>query len=292
MVLSIFKGKEKTSPIIPEKPQVLSIWAPAGHNTAKFSLEVGKEMALYTSVVIAELPCLGIPRLGFISDIIERENCTEAALQELEKKGEINLSQLHLKSDRLAILPASVYATPDYPLIDRLSLETLIDFPVKTVNAAREQGYSTILFECQGQITSPMTFFALKNSDYIFLLISDVDELAFTLINLKRLVHVFKFPLERFCIVGELDPLILDELAVLKDDEGKALGHLVVIAPQPNLVIEILWPGGTQQKQGIKASKAFRFFSKNVPALSHQPKKQLTPDRNEQLRPELTKIRL
>lgn len=289
-MLNLFKRKENDTTTVPYKPQVLAIWSPAGLNTAKFSLQVGQEIARYTSVVIAELPCLGIPRLGFISDIMDRDNCTETALQELEKKGEINLSQLHLKSENLAILPASVYATPDYPLIDRLSLETLIGFPGKLINAARQQGYNSILFECQGQLTSPMTFFALKNSDYIFLLVTDADDLAFTLINIKRLVHIFKFPLEKFCLVGELDPLILADIAELRDDEGQALGHLAIIGQRTNQVVEALWPGITHQAHGLKTVKGSRFFGKNISVTERQLKEEKYLD--EQVKPELQKIRL
>jgi len=260
-VLNPFKRKEEVSQPIPRKAQTISVWSPAGRNTARFSLEIGEWLATITTAAIAELPCLGIPRLGFVCDILERERCTEAALQELERKGQLELSQLHLKSENLGLLPASVFATPDCPLINRLTVETLIDFPVKFINSARQQGYSTIIFECQGQVTSPMTFFALKNSDLVLLVIVDPDDLAFTLINVKRLVQVFKFPVNKFCLVGDLDPLELAELATVKDDEGIALGHLAVIAPKPEQVVEKICPGTREARPRSKNTKGWSIFT-------------------------------
>lgn len=292
-MLNLFKRKEDVMVCTPNKPQVITVWSPAGGNTANFSLQIGQDLASYTSVAIVELPCLGIPRLGIVSDIMDREKCTELALQEFEKKGEIDLSQLHHKADNLALLPASVYATPDYLLNERLSLETLIDFPAKFINTARQQGYNTILFECQGQLTSPMTFFALKNADYIFLVVPEADDLAFTLINVKRLIQVFRFPLEKFCLVGEMDPLTLTDLAVVKDEEGKTIGHLAVIAPQTSQVAELLWPGITRHRPEAKKTSAMRLFGRTSPvAEKHAKEKDIDSTEDEELTSAARKIRL
>ena len=230
-------------------PKVLAVWSPAGSNTARFSLELGQEIALYTTVALAELSCQGIPRLGFISDVTEREKCAETALLELEKTGYLSLSQLIVRSDRLALLPASVYASPDYPVINRISLQTLMDYPVKFSNTARKLGYSTILFECQGQITSPMTFFALKNADLVLLVVRDLDDLAFTLLNVRSLLQLLKAPLQKFCLVGDLDSLALADINYLRDEEGNVLGDLTVIRPSPGEVAELLWPQEGRQVQ-------------------------------------------
>ena len=183
----------------------------------------------HTTVAIAEMPCQGIPRLGFISETMERERCVENALQELEKTGYLTLSQLCKKSDNLALLAASVYATPDYPLINRLSLSTLMDYPVKFIHTARQLGYQTILFECQGQLTTPMTFFALKNADYLFITVPKMADLAFTIINIKHLVQTFKMSSGQIFLVGDIDPLSLKDLAVVIDDEGGTLETLTII---------------------------------------------------------------
>lgn len=214
------------------KPLVLTIWSPSGLNTAKFSLDLGKEISRSDKAVIAETCCLGIPRLGFCSGILDRLKCLETALQEFEKTGELNLAQLHSVSHNLDLLPASAFACPDYPLLARLSLETLISYPAKFVDAAKQHGYKVIIFEAQGQITSPMTFFALKNSNYIFLA-ANAEDLGFTLINIKRLVQVFNFPLEKFSLMGNQDLLEMSEITVIHDEDGKTVGRIRVIAQKP-----------------------------------------------------------
>lgn len=220
----------------------LAIWSPVGSNTAKFSLELGQEIARHTSVAITELPCQGIPRLGFISEIVEREKCVENALQELEKTGYLSLNQLKVVSERLALLTASVYASPDYPLINRLSLQTLMDYPVKFRNTARQLGYNVTLFECQGQLTSPMTFFALKCADIVLVVVQQIADLAFVIINIKHLVQTFKFPSAKIFLVGDVDPLSLNDLIMLKDEEGDSLGNLTIIRQQAAEVLQLLTP--------------------------------------------------
>jgi len=261
-VLDLFKKREVHEEASSPQPQVIAVWSPAGQNTAKISLELAKELAGQTGVALIELPCLGIPRLGFTSDLLDREKCTETLLQELEKKGEIDMSRFHVQAGNLAILPANVYATPDYPLLERLSLETLTSFPQKVISSARQHGYTIIIFECQGQLTSPLTFFALKNAQRILLVVKEPEDLAFTLINVKRLVQAFKFPLECFYLMGDLDPLVLAEIAVMKDDEGLVHGRLALLPPHPGQVAEIFCPGLVKAK-GRKRSR-FPFFGKGA----------------------------
>lgn len=242
--------KSKSRLIIPER--VITFWSPTGSDTSEFCLEVGQELARHTTVAIAEMPCQGIPRLGFISETMERERCVENALQELEKTGYLTLSQLCKKSDNLALLAASVYATPDYPLINRLSLSTLMDYPVKFIHTARQLGYQTILFECQGQLTTPMTFFALKNADYLFITVPKMADLAFTIINIKHLVQTFKMSSGQIFLVGDIDPLSLKDLAVVIDDEGGTLETLTIIRQQKTEVIKHLLQHKERYQPGLR----------------------------------------
>lgn len=203
---------------------VIAVWSPYGADTANFSNNLAQEISKYSYTALIEPPCLGIPRLAVACDIKDRDNHAEAVISEYEKTGRINFELFTKKNSTLAILPAGYYAVPDYPIAARVELETLIEFPTQVINAARNNGYPQVIFECQGQLTHPMTFFAIKNADYVLVPINDPTELAFALINFKRLLHVYKYSADKFKIVTSLEPDYLAEVLYIKDDEGHSLG--------------------------------------------------------------------
>ena len=209
--------------------KVMAVWTPGGSNTAKFSYGLSREFSQLINVILVELPCLGIPRLGFAVDIMDRENHTEAAISELEKKGELSFAYIHKQGGTLSVLPSSVFAMPDLPLTQKVELKTLTDFPGHFSKKARQQGYGLAIFECQGQLTNPMTFFAVKNADVVLMPVNEPWEIAFSLINIKRLVQAFKFEPDKFIAVSRENVETLSEVMVVKDDVGGEISRIKVL---------------------------------------------------------------
>jgi pilus assembly protein CpaF len=210
-------------------PQVIAVWSPEGNNTAQFSLDLARRLSGQKRVLLAELPCLGIPRLSFAANIMERDNHTEAAIIEFGKNAELTLNQLIKEDKRLALLASGVYAVPDYPVTLKVEMETLVEFPTALIQKAAKLGYEVIVLECQGQLTSPMTFIALKLAGTVLIRVDEVVGMAFSLVNIKRLIQFFKYPPEKFKVVSKIKAAELAEVMVIKDEEGRIMVSLEVL---------------------------------------------------------------
>lgn len=191
MPLLLFKPKENKKLFFQE--QTIVIWNPGGNNTSKISWFIAKEIAKSTTVALAELPCLGIPRLANEADIMHRTNHADTAILEYERKGCPPMDFWHKIQDNLAVLPANPYALPDHPVVHKVfSPETLQTFPRFFTNEARKSGYRVIIFDCQGLLVSPMTFFALQQAQKIILAVDSPADIAWALINKERLTDTYR----------------------------------------------------------------------------------------------------
>lgn len=182
-------------------PQIIAMWNPGGNNTANITARLGRELSQHTTVFIAELPCLGIPRLFFQYQNIDREINIDNLIVEYERQGEINLRSIEINDD-LFVLPANPNIMPDYPSSDKVEkIDTLLDFPIILTNKVRQKGISIILFECQGQLTNPMTFQAIKQADKVITTINNPADLGWTKVNLKRLSETYYFDYRKFKVI-------------------------------------------------------------------------------------------
>jgi hypothetical protein len=186
-------------------PQAVVIWGPGGNNSAKISWPLAKEISKHTKVALVELPCSGIPRLTYEADILDRSNHTEAAILEYERKGSSPMSFCHKIEDNLAILPANPYSLPDHPVVHKVSnQETLQNFPGFFLKQARISGYSVIIFDCQGSLVSPMTFFSLQMAQKIVFVVDWPSDIAWSLVNKERLIDTYKIMESSFLAVTTL----------------------------------------------------------------------------------------
>lgn len=204
--------------------QIIAVWQPYGTDTSGFSYNLATEISKHSSTALIESPCLGIPRLSVVSDCRSRDHHIEAALLNQEKKKTSGIDVMIKKSETLAVLPVGYYAVPDYPIVNRVEPETLFEFTARIISAVRENGYRQIVFECQGQLTHPVTFFAIKSANLVLIPLTSPKELAFTLINLKRLLNVFGFESSKFKILTGGNKDILAETTQIKSDDGKVIG--------------------------------------------------------------------
>jgi hypothetical protein len=219
----MFRRKRASAHILAIPPQVIAVWGPGGNNTADFTLHLAQELAKHTRVLLVELPCLGIPRLSFALDILDRNNHVEAALSEFWYKGQISLDYLHQVDGNLALLPISAFANPDNPLSMRVELDVLLDFPVQLINSARQKGYGVVIMICQGQLTHPMTFFTLKSAEKVIIPVNEPSTIAYSLLNIKKLVHTFKVSIDKFLIVSPQNIETIREVMRIKNEKQESV---------------------------------------------------------------------
>lgn len=231
-------------------PLVLSVWSPMGRNTAAFSFELASALSEYTGVFLAETACLGIPRLAFAAKIMDREKSMDALILKYEKTGEIEFGLTHRMGDTLAVLPASAYSSPDYPIPSRVDMETLLKLPAGLINNARQHNYPLVVFECQGQLSNPMTFFVIRHSDYVFLPVEGQAEIAVTLTNLKKLIQAFKYPPEMFKVIAAEYTEEIQDITHFASDKGSPLQIITVLPPNIETIAEQLavWKKAEAQK--------------------------------------------
>lgn len=181
------------------KEQILTIWSPCGHNTAKVSWAIANEIANHTGTALVELPCHGTPRLAVEAEIFDRMLHTDAAILEYERNNGSPMNFCHKPKENLAVLPANPYGLPDHPVVHKVTRpDTLQSFPGNFVNQARKSGYSVILFDCQGTLVSPMTFFALQLAKKIILVVDSPAEIAWALVNKERLMDTYEIAEQNF----------------------------------------------------------------------------------------------
>ena len=191
------------------KIKTLSVWACTGANVSELSFALARKIAEENKTLICELPCLGLPRLGFVSEHMDRIRNTEAAILALDRQEDRSWQLVTEDKPSLWVLPVSVYAMPDCPVTARVSVETLIHFTGALKRLAGENGVERLIFDCQGQLHSPMTFFALRSSEQILIPVENPADLAYVLASLRRLVKNYGYQPEQFLLAvdGETRPV-------------------------------------------------------------------------------------
>jgi pilus assembly protein CpaF len=219
-----------------KEPKTVVLWACTGNNNSGLSFRIAKELSRHHRSLLVELPCLGIPRLGFVCNIIDRERHTEAAILDLDGGKGFNWDLVH-KLDGLSLLPANVFAAPDYPVFSKVEMNTLIEFPKMIINEGAKKEYQWIIFDCQGQLTNPMTFFALKQAEKVLTPVGDPGDAAYVLANIKRLVNVFKQPSSKFLVLAAGDLEEMKKLMVIKNEEqGRVYNVKVVVRDMKDIL--------------------------------------------------------
>lgn len=130
---------------------------------------------------------------------MDRIHHTDNAILEYERNNTPPDLFWQCPQKHLVVLPANPYALPDHPAVHKVAeLDTLKTFPNFFLNQARKKGFGTIVFDCQGGLTSPMTFFALRQAQKIILTVESPTDLPWMLLNLRRLTETYNLPLSSF----------------------------------------------------------------------------------------------
>ena len=210
--------------------KITVFWSCAGVDGSALSFHTAALLAETDHTLIVELPCLGIPRMGFVCGISDKSRNTEAAISYFEQYEKIPWEMLHPIGKRLYALPANVYAVPDFPVVSKVSVDTLMAFIGGLVDVSQSRGISHLVLECQGQLNSPMTFFALKKARKVVIPIGKPSEAAYALASVRRLVSVYKLSADAFILAtdGNLKMIQNATSAIYEDEE--ALEGLSVIS--------------------------------------------------------------
>ena len=256
-------------------PQVVAIWNPGGNNTAAFSYKLAESISKHTTVILAELPCIGIPRLSHEnSELKDRSKHMDNMLVEFEREGEMNFNHIIRISDSFSACCANAYANPEMTATDKVEKEeTLFSFPVRFINKARHQGYSAIVFECQGQITTPLTALALRYANIILLPLKDAADVAWTLLNIERLIDNYTdFKAEKFnAVVNENIEEFKEAIKVIKGIEVVESDNAI------KLLIE-----EEKKKAPTEQMKKFQLFGAKKTKKDEKDKEVVLADENDQ----------
>ena len=180
--------------------KTIAFWSCNGGDESTLAYALAEQLSLKGKTLIAELPCLGIPRLGFAAEVMNRSKNVDAALVQYEQKGRLLWDMVHQVKSRLAVLPASVFVTPDLPVAAKVEMHTLMGFAAGLQEMAWRNQCEYLVFDCQGQITSPMTFFALKAADDIVIPLQKPTDTVYAMASVRRLICIYQHKWEEFLL--------------------------------------------------------------------------------------------
>ncbi len=210
------------------KKNTIVFWSCTGADASELSFGTAELLAEHRRALLAELPCLGIPRLGFVSGIMDRSRNTESALMCFDQKNCLTWDLVHQVNQKFAVLPASVFATPDCPIVTRVSFSTLMDFVTALRELAWARGCRHLILDCQGQLVNPMTFFSLKAADQVVIPLAKPTEAAYALASIRRLIQVYKHRPEKFILAAVGDIKAIERIVYAKGKEKENLKGIKV----------------------------------------------------------------
>jgi MinD-like ATPase involved in chromosome partitioning or flagellar assembly len=241
------------------KKTTIVFWSCAGADASELSFGTAELLAEHRKTLIAELPCLGIPRLGFAAGIMDRSRNTESALMRFDQKNSLNWDILHQVSQNFAVLPASVFATPDCPIVTKVSFSTLMEFIAALQELAWARGCDYLVLDCQGQLISPMTFFSLKAADQVVIPLAKPTEAAYALASIRRLIQVYKHSAEKFILAAVGDIRSIERIVYAKGRENENLKGIKITSWDSRKVKGVLdrhLPFGNEDSQEEEAGVA------------------------------------
>lgn len=263
-----------------KKNSVFAVWSPSGNNTARLSLQIAEELSSSFNVLLAELPCLGIPKLCFETDILDRGKSIDACIRDSDKKGDFNLDNSSQYKNEVAVLQASSFIMPDSPITNKVELETLIRFPQNLIQKAKGAGYNAVVLECQGQLTTPMTFFSIEHADKVIVPVNSTGDIAVALLNIKRLIQIYKINADNFKFIAKKNPEIVSEIATIEEENNS---YRLDVFESPSMLISEICKGmeAVVKKESKKSLFGFRKKPKEEIIQKDQLKEQTTEESEE-----------
>jgi len=226
-------------------------WSCTGIDASELSFGTAKTLSENERTLIAELPCLGIPRLGFVCSIMDRERNTEAAMTYFEQAGKLRWEMVHPVGRRLFVLPASVFAVPDYPVVTKVSIETIMGFVPALRDLAQSNDCTRLVLECQGQLNSPTAFFSLQAAGQVVIPLGKPTEAAYALASVRRLVQLYRQRPEKFILAAAGNVKAVESAATAWSKDDDMLEGLRITAWDCRKVKNALSAGEPTRGKGV-----------------------------------------
>ena len=177
-------------------------WSCTGINASELSFGTAQRISAQERTLLVELPCLGIPRLGFVCGIMDRGKNTDAAIMHYEQSHSLFWDMAHHINKKLSVLPANVYAVPDIPVVSKVSVNTLIAFVPALQRLAEGMECGRLVLDCQGQLYNPMTFFSIRAANQIVIPLGKATDAAYALASIQRLVQTYAQKPDKFILAA------------------------------------------------------------------------------------------
>lgn len=190
--------------ILPEPPMIIAVWTPGGSDGCQAALELANYIAAISNekVALIEFPCLGIPRLAIHVDLYDKEKNTDRLLLDFERSeytGIYPANYLLQVEEKIEVMTVNPFSAPDLSINLRLNnLQTMTDFPGYLKNNLYLEGYKFLIYILQGQLYHPMTFFGVKESDYVLITVNFPIELGWCLSCFNKLISSYNLPEQKF----------------------------------------------------------------------------------------------
>lgn len=169
-------------------------------------------------IVVAELPCVGLPRIAYTFDQqiadLHKERTIDQFLLDLDRQALKPMTEYMVQRNGVDYVLVNPRAQPESPVIRKLSSnQTLISAPV-VLRQLLEADYDVILLVTQGTLIQPTTHFALRTSDAAVLYSADAIDFVGNYTHYRRLIEVFAVERERLFLFTADTNVNIDEAPI------------------------------------------------------------------------------
>ncbi|ULO07139.1 CpaF family protein [Paenibacillus sp. 19GGS1-52] len=169
-------------------------------------------------IVVAELPCVGLPRIAYTFDQqiadLHKERTMDQFLLDLDRQALKPVHEYMVQRNGVDYVLVNPRAQPESPVIRKLSSnQTLISAPV-VLRQLLEADYDVILLVTQGTLIQPTTHFALRTSDAAVLYSADAIDFVGNYTHYCRLIEVFAVERERLFLFTVDTNVNIDEAPI------------------------------------------------------------------------------
>jgi len=106
-----------------------------------------------------------------------------------------------------------------------------------------------------------MTYYALKYADKILIPIRRTTDIAFCMLNIKRLIQAFNFPIDKFVLLTKNKKIdTFHEITLLIDEEGRVIGRLDMCEEDTRIIIDQVLKKATEEMSLENKKKRWLYF--------------------------------
>jgi pilus assembly protein CpaF len=187
-----------------------------GGDTSQFVSEFIKSLPKNCRALIVEMPCLGMPRLGYslLQDEamnLPKEKTIDQLLLNYDRKEQKLVEEYIWKQQQVDLLLIDPKSLPETPVIGKLgSNQCLIELPLYLKKQATDYDY--VMVVTQGRLIHPTTHFSLRVADAVVLYNADPVDFAQNYAHYTKLKEIFGVESERMFMFSKNSGIKLDSL--------------------------------------------------------------------------------